>query len=221
MHSFFTDPATHIGPEGQLHVWAMAKAEVRRALTPFAQACDAFDCLGLQPPSALHATVLRLAPHDGDVAAFCAAFRRECDGLGELHLPVQWPAVVEDSVICLGATTPQWDRLICATKRASIQAFGDEATPYNPPFSPHLTIAYGVCEGDDEPIVAALQQVRVHMLRDTDDGRTHDADDTAADAIGEDQFCTLDIDSVVLARVYQDRQVGTYTCDVLAEMSWV
>lgn len=91
MHSFFTDPATHIGPEGQLHVWAMAKAEVRSALAPFAQVCDAFDCLGLQPPSALHATVLRLAPHDSDVAAFCAAFRRECDGLESCTCPCSGP----------------------------------------------------------------------------------------------------------------------------------
>ncbi|PIN51231.1 hypothetical protein CT171_05825 [Trueperella pyogenes] len=218
MHSFFTDPATHIGPEGQLHVWAMAKAEVRSALAPFAQACAGFDCLGIQPLSALHATVLRLAPPDGDVAAFCAAFRRECEGLGELHLPVQWPVVMEDSVICVGPKTPQWDRLICATERASIQAFGDEAAPYNPPFGPHLTVAYGVCDGIDEPIITALQHVREHVPEEARQVRPKDdAEDVATD---RGQLCVLDIDSVVLVRVYQDRQAGTYTCDVLAEVSW-
>lgn len=203
MHSFFTNPATHIGPEGQLHLWAMAKQGMRNAAAPFAAVCEPFDCLGLQPPEAMHATVLRLAPADGDVAAFCTAFRRECVGIGELHIPIEWPLSTDDSVICLGTKSSQWDRLIGAAQRASACAFGDDAVAYDPPFGPHVTIAYGVSDGSNEAITAALRDVRDALPNGTD-RYMHE----------------LEIDSVVLARVFQDREAGTYTCDILAEVIW-
>lgn len=211
MHSFFTNPASHIGAEGQLHVWAMAKPELRNALEPFARSCDSFDYLGVQMSQDLHATVLRLAPTDGNTAAFIAAFRRECGDLGRLRLPLGWPVPTEDSVICIGEYSRKWEALITATQRASVQAFGKAAAPYDPPFGPHITIAYGIDDGSNAPIAAALRQVRSAYLANT--GGAENAFDNA------DHLHYLDIDSVVLARVYQDRQIGTYTGEILTEVS--
>ncbi len=225
MQSFFTNPATHIAPEGQLHLWAMASPVIREALQPFARVCEPFPFLGLQPTADLHATVLRLGPADGDPSAFIDTFTREAGGLGALSIPLGWPIVTVDSVLCRGEHTEHWDALIAAAQRASIAAFGEDAAPYDPPFGPHVTVAYGVGEGSDTPVEEALARAKEDVLAQRrlvtggeTGGQMPGAGEEAPTCDPGDHLAMIDITSVVLARVCQDRQAGTYTAQILADV---
>ena len=128
MQSFFTNPATHIAPEGQLHLWAMASPVIREALQPFARVCEPFPFLGLQPTADLHATVLRLGPADGDPSAFIDTFTREAGGLGALSIPLGWPSVTARALPLSGKTPPPTTRP-SAPMSPSPTGWGREAIP--------------------------------------------------------------------------------------------
>ena len=221
MQSFFTNPATHIGDEGQLHLWAMASPLIREALHPFALACEPFPFLGLQPAADLHATVLRLAPADGDPGAFVDTFTHEAGGIGPLSIPLGWPIIANNSVICVGEHTQQWDAFVAAARRASVAAFGEDAAPYEAPFGPHVTVAYGVGQGQDAPVEDELARVKAKILAERGESLANEcgcACDGEQEAPAQEPLAQIEITSVVLARVFQDREAGTYTAQILADV---
>lgn len=160
MRNFFdTTVDDWTDPAGQLHAYLLPDEEFLSWVEPGLEALSAFDCLAPQPPQALHATVQRfpyLLSSPCDVEAFAAAVAERRPGAVELSFAR--PTSDDLAVISLGRGTG-WEELTEAVRSAAAEVGGDPAIHYNPPFGPHITLAYGVGDGDSEEILAALAEI--------------------------------------------------------------
>lgn len=146
----WTDPA------GQLHAYLIPDGDFLAWARPALAALEPFPCLATQPEGGLHATVQRF-PHllseEVDVEAFARAVAARRPG--PLELDFSAPISDGTAVLTLGRGSG-WERLIEAVRGACAEVKGQRAVHYDPPFGPHITLAYGIGDGDDEEILAAL-----------------------------------------------------------------
>lgn len=186
-------------PTGQLHAYLVPEAQVVASLLDTLGALGKLPFLAIQPPEALHATVLRFPFLIGELPAgrladLGAAAVRHCSGTGPLHLDFDEPHPTADSVLLRAAATGDWDALVDAARAAAVEALGEEARRYAPPPAPHLTLAYATAEGSDAQIVDAL------------------AGDGPPRRLGAVTF-----DALAWCAVHQNRDAGTYTFETLFE----
>lgn len=194
MDTFFSSPTSYIGGEGQIHIYALPDHNFAQLAAPYVKSLSNIDCVGVQPANSYHATVLRLQPADTNIAVLAQSLRNCLRGTQTVKIELQSPIIKNNSVLCIGEKTPAWDNLTNAVLSACQAVLGKVGTPYVPPFGPHITLAYGIKAGDDNSILPYL-------------GEAH-------------KFATLNIDSLAIVRVFQDRDAGTYTFSHLAEVTW-
>ncbi len=114
-----------------------------------------------------------------------------------VELSFDEPAPVVSSVLTRATPGPPWTDLIRLVRGAAVEALGERAGHYDPPFGPHITVAYATGPGEDEEIVAALA-----------------ADPAASAPIG-----SLAFPSIAWCAVHQNRAAGTYTFETLVTTS--
>lgn len=185
-------------PSGQLHAYLVPNADGLARLAPAVAAVSGLAYLAPQPIEALHATILRfpflVSELDDDALARLAdAASRLGAVLPPVELTFDEPAPVVNSVLTRATPGPPWTELIRVVRGAAVQAFGEKAGHYDPPFGPHITVAYATGPGEDEEIAAALA-----------------ADPAASAPIGP-----LVFPSIAWCAVHQNRAAGTYTFETL------
>lgn len=185
-------------PGGQLHAYLVPGDEVRRRLVPALETLRGLGFLARQPIEALHVTVQRFPFLLGELEDAPLDHLREVGShvLAEMA-PIRFefgpPAPVGDSVIVRARLGEDWERVTQSVRAIAQEALGAEALRYEPPFGPHLTLAYATAAGEDSAVATALAS----------DGR-------ALRPVGEATFT-----EVAWCAVHQNRAVGTYTFETL------
>lgn len=206
MQSFFADSATHLPQEGQLHLWAMINpvdnAPLLKRLQSWQKQLANIGFLGLQPASDLHLTLARIAISEGDDDELAESFNVSWESLARdlrpLSIGLSTPKIISNSVIVAGEPEQGWKSLLALSEAVISRAFGDltpAPLPYPRPPFPHITLAYGIAPGDDHEIEAALPG-------DTDTRHRNSL--------------AIRISDILLARVFQDCEAGTYRAKKLS-----
>lgn len=200
MQDFFSVTATEHwnDPTGQLHAYLVPSEDFRIWCDPLLRAAATVDFLAPQPREALHATVHRFKPMGSEITqatwdALEEASKTYLADLAPLEVKLSPPTAMHDAVVFFGELEG-WDELIAAVRAAAHEVL-DDAFHYNPPFGPHMTLAYGVAEGDDALIEQALSEAF--------------ADQIIAAPVPE--FFT----ELHWCLVHQDRAKGIYTFDTV------
>lgn len=154
--------------------------------------------LGVQPDEGLHATIVRLPPMVRDLNdEGIALMRTHATGAGRAFGPITIrfgaPHITADSLHVSAAGDQRWDGLIALIREAGAQIPGVDGNMYPPPWAPHMTIAYATAAGDDEQIRQSLA--------------------ATPDATAE--LGPLTFTSIAWCAAHQNRDVGTYTFEVL------
>lgn len=184
-------------PAGQLHAYLVPAERARMAMLPAMAAIADVPYLGVQPESALHATIQRLpfmrsSMTAEDVAALENEAARVFAELAPITLRFASPIITHDSVLLLAEHTPEWDALTSAVRRAA-SVLGENASHYDPPYGPHISLAYAKDDGPKADIATALGE-------------------TASEVLGDVTF-----DSVAWCAVHRNPGAGTYTFDIITE----
>lgn len=155
--------------------------------------------LGLQPVESLHATVQDLGVHlpalaDGTVAALAERL------MDDLHPVVPFdlyagPPQVSRSAAELWISPEadeRWRELVGTIRSAAYAVLGDGVLPaIGTNGTPHISLGYGVGDGDSGVLTSALKEVRVEMAE-------------------------VPVEQVELASVTQHPDAGCYTWETLA-----
>lgn len=168
MKSFFaTTRDDWTDPKGQLHAYLVPDKSYLEWALPVRQRLESVPFLAVQPESALHATVQRFPFLLGEISS------TQLDALAEnalagfrdfpvLELTFGPPSLMSDAVVTYGGDPDNlpsgWVSLVERVREIAWQTFGEEGVHYAPPFGPHITLAYGIGNGEDTVIGAALGQ---------------------------------------------------------------
>ncbi|MFT3889394.1 MAG: 2'-5' RNA ligase family protein [Arachnia sp.] len=175
MHSFFDYMAPWPRNEGSLHVYALPDDTARERLVAASERLEGLPGLPRMPEPWLHLTVSRLAHFDdipsADLSRLGAALDREVAGLGAFDVQLGTPWAFEHAVGVAAPSTPQWEELVSAVRRAAVDALGGELP--RPPHAPHTSLAYAIDDVDSAVVEARLQGLeeigpnrisRVHLV---------------------------------------------------------
>ncbi|MFV0428202.1 MAG: 2'-5' RNA ligase family protein [Arachnia sp.] len=148
------------------------------------------------PEAYLHTTVQRLAQFDADVTAaeltqLGDALNRCLANVHVFELDLAAPQASGFAIECLAGPSPAWNALVAAVRQAVGQTWGPELP--DPPFGPHVSLAYATGDVDDSEIARRLAD---------------------ATPVGR-----LRIDEVSLVTVTVRPEVGTFDFAVLANFS--
>lgn len=184
-------------PTGQLHAYLVPDAATRERLARAVAAVAHLGYLAPQPIDGLHATVQRFPFLIGELDEATLTQLQEsaaasAAGLSPVRLGFGEVVPTVNSVLTLATPDDQWAAVVDLARTAAAAALGDAALHYQPPFGPHITIAYATGEGADSDVVAAL------------------ADAGADGPAGEIVFTEL-----AWCAVHQNKAEGTYTFETL------
>ena len=184
-------------PTGQLHAYLVPDAATRERLARAVAAVAGLGYLAPQPVDGLHATVQRFPFLIGELGEAALARLRESAAASAAGLPpvrLGFGEVVPtvNSVLVLATPDDQWAAVVNLARTTAAAALGDAALHYQPPFGPHITIAYATGDGDDDEVLAAL------------------AENGEIGPAGEMVFTDL-----AWCAVHQNKVEGTYTFETL------
>lgn len=166
MKSFFA--TTHddwTDPKGQLHAYLVPDKSYLEWALPVRERLESVPFLAVQPESALHATVQRFPFLLGEMSSahLDALADNALAGFRDfpcLELTFGPPSLMSDAVVTYGGDPDDlpagWMSLVEHVRAVACQTFGEEGVYYAPPFGPHITLAYGIGNGDDGVIDATL-----------------------------------------------------------------
>ncbi|WP_073459140.1 2'-5' RNA ligase family protein [Pseudonocardia thermophila] len=139
---------------GALHVYALPGQALREALVPFHEPIRQVPFCAVQPAEWFHATVTRLPwfladPTIPPVADITAAVARAVATLPPFTLQLDGPRVTEYAVTVDAPASPEWTALVTAIRAAAAELDPGRELPI-PPYAPHISVGYGIADGDDE-----------------------------------------------------------------------
>lgn len=182
---------------GQLHSYLLPSLQTKTALAAYLAPLGQFDYLAPQPREALHLTVTRFKQASTD--SLPAAIEQLTSAAEITALPAlrgTWQApICENSSVIMRCTLPGFAQLCEASERAAKRVLGADAVCYPRPYTSHLTLAYGVSSGPDDPVLESLENVKAGL-----------AEDVSADEL---------FTSLAWCMVKQNPLAGTYTFQVL------
>lgn len=199
MENFFATTSDNaLVQVGQLHSYLLPSTQTKAALSQYLSPLGEFEYLAPQPVEALHLTVTRLK--QADTKGLSAAIEHliaapEITSLPVLHGTWQAP-ICENSSVIMRCDIPDFDQLCDASERAAQRVLGRDAVCYPRPYTSHLTLAYGLGSGADEPVIRALTNCRA----------------ASSEEVLEHEVFT----SLAWCMVRQNPLSGTYTFEVLA-----
>lgn len=185
-------------PAGALHAYLVPNAEERARLAPARSAAREVPFLAVQPEAGLHATIVRLPPlvselDSDDLPGINARATESGRQLGSLTIEFGGPQVTADSLLVSARGDERWDALVELVRGAVRPASSGNVDRYPSPRAPHITIAYATGDGEDALIRRAL----------------------AATPGAEAELGAITFEHIAWCAVHQNREVGTYTFEVL------
>lgn len=150
---------------GALHVYALPDPALQAALTPFHAAIRAVPFCAVQPPEFLHATVTRLPwfladPEIPPIETVTAALTDAIAGMAPFTIELGGPVITEYGVVVDGPAAPAWDALVDGVRGVATALDPGRALPSRP-YGPHVSVGYGIDDGDGEQLRAPLAAVAV------------------------------------------------------------
>jgi hypothetical protein len=147
-------------PSGSVHVYALPDPASAAALAAVGASLAGLPFCAEQPVENLHATVSRLpwflaeadTPPVADIAAAVGAAVAR---IPPFTVELGAPEVATRGVLVAGDGDGGWDDLVAAVRTAA-GALAPERPMPPAPYRPHVSVAYGVADGDDAPVRAAL-----------------------------------------------------------------
>lgn len=181
---------------GALHVYALPEPALQAALAPFHGALATVPFCAVQPPEFLHATVTRLPwfladPATPPVATITAAVADVVSRTAPFTVELGRPEITDYGVVVDGPAGPEWDGLVDGVRAVARAMAPDRPLP-NRPYAPHVSLGYGVDDGDGELLRAPL------------------------DAIAADGPFRMPVGEVHLLSVHQEPERGIFSWDPIA-----
>ncbi|MGO1592647.1 MAG: 2'-5' RNA ligase family protein [Ancrocorticia sp.] len=199
VQSFFaTTQDDWTDPSGMLHAYIVPSSVPKQRLAEAAATLTGLSFVAPQPTEALHGTIQRfpflLRDLDQDaIDQLETSAQNAAAKLQPFDLSFGAARVTKDSVLASAEIGPSWEALVKVTRSAAQAALGPEALRYDPPFGPHMTLAYAVSDGPDEEIDDALR-----------------SGPGTSEPIGP-----VTVGEIVWCAVHQNRNQGTYTFEPL------
>lgn len=180
-------------PRGALHVYALPDPTLRAALTPFHEPIEAVSFCAVQPAEFLHATVTRFPwfladPAIPPIEEVTAAVAEAVSRVAPFTVELGRPAITEYGVVVDAPAVPAWDALVDGVRAVATDLDPGRALP-NRPYRPHVSVGYGVADGDGELLQGPL------------------------DAIGVAGPFRMHVDEVHLLSVHQEPERGIFSWD--------
>jgi hypothetical protein len=152
-------------PRGALHVYALPDPTLRAALTPFHEPIEAVSFCAVQPAEFLHATVTRFPwfladPTIPSIEEVTAAVAEAVSGVAPFTVELGRPEITEYGVVVDAPAIPAWDALVDGVRAVATALDPDRALP-NRPYRPHVSVGYGVADGDGELLKGPLDAIGV------------------------------------------------------------
>jgi hypothetical protein len=181
---------------GALHVYALPDPALRAALTPFHAAIVPVPFCAVQPPEFLHATITRFPwfladPTVPAVETITAAVADAVAGTAPFTVELGPPGITEYGVVVDGPAGPGWDGLVDGVRAVAAALDPDRPLP-NRPYAPHVSLGYGVDDGDGEVLRGPL------------------------DAVAVDGPFRMHVEEVHLLSVHQEPEAGIFSWDPIA-----
>jgi hypothetical protein len=150
---------------GALHVYALPDPALQAALAPFHGAIGSAPFCAAQPPASLHATVTRLPwfladPAIPPIATITAAVADAVSGTPPFTVELGRPEITEYGVVVDGPASPEWDGLVDGVRAVATALDPGQALP-NRPYAPHVSVGYGVDDGDGDLLRGPLDAIAV------------------------------------------------------------
>ncbi|MGI5125842.1 2'-5' RNA ligase family protein [Pseudonocardia sp. CA-107938] len=150
-------------PHGALHVYALPGERLQAALEPFHEPIAATGFCAPQPPEFLHATITRFPwflddPTIPAIADVTAAVADVASSHAPFTVELSGPGITEYGVVVDAPPPPQWDALVDGVRAIPARLDPGREMP-NRPYAPHVSVGYGVAEGDGEVLRAPLAAV--------------------------------------------------------------
>jgi 2'-5' RNA ligase len=150
-------------PRGALHVYALPDPTLRAALAPFREPIAAVPFCAVQPPEFLHATVTRFPWFLADatippVEEVRAAVAEVVAGMAPFTVELGRPEITEYGVAVDAPAIPAWDGLVDGVRAVATALDPGRELP-NRPYRPHVSVGYGVADGDGERLQGALDAI--------------------------------------------------------------
>lgn len=174
MRSFFSQMTPWPRNDGSLHLYALPDDGARQRLDEAAALIEGVPDLPPVPDAWRHFTVRRLAQFDdlkqAELSRLADALTAQLDGVAAFDLNVGTPQVHDQAVECVAEPVPGWEALVGAVGRAA-EAFGGEVL--DPPYAPHITLAYATGDVDDAelrrrlanaPAIGTVHIGQVHLV---------------------------------------------------------
>jgi hypothetical protein len=148
---------------GALHVYALPAPALRAALTPFHGPIEAVSFCAVQPPEFLHATVTRFPwfladPAIPPVEEVTAAVAEAVADIAPFTVELGRPWITEYGVVVDAPAVPAWDGLVDGVRAAATALDPGRQLP-NRPYAPHVSLGYGVADGDGELLKGPLDAI--------------------------------------------------------------
>lgn len=146
-----------------LHVYALPDPTLRAALIPFHEPIEAVSFCAVQPPEFLHATVTRFPwfladPTIPPIEKVTAAVAEAVSGMAPFTVELGRPEISEYGVAVDAPAIPAWDGLVDGVRAVATSLAPDRELP-NRPYRPHVSVGYGVADGDSELLRGPLDSV--------------------------------------------------------------
>jgi 2'-5' RNA ligase len=146
-----------------LHVYALPDPALRAALTPFHRPIEAVPFCAVQPAEFLHATVTRFPwfladPAIPPIEEVTAAVAEAVSGLAPFTVELGGPVITEYGVVVDAPASPAWDELVDGVRAVATTLDTERQLP-NRPYGPHVSVGYGVADGDGELLQGPLDAV--------------------------------------------------------------
>ena len=148
---------------GSLHVYALPDPALRAALVPFHEPIEAVSFCAVQPPEFLHATVTRFPwfladPTVPPVERVTAAVAEVVTAMTPFTVELGRPEITEYGVVVDAPAVSAWDGLVDGVRAVATALDPGRPLP-NRPYRPHVSVGYGVADGDGELLQGRLDAI--------------------------------------------------------------
>lgn len=142
---------------GRLHVYFVLDpaTPLSQAMADISTQMHGFSCLASQPINYYHATVQQFSTYVQDLTEHTlerlqVQLGNALSQLEPFTLTFQVPEARRYAVETIAQPHPSWDAVVGAVREAARVTTGSDLP--DPPFGPHMTLSYGVGDGDNEEI---------------------------------------------------------------------
>ena len=154
----------------KLHVYVLPDASGLEYAERFRDALTEYPAVSAMPRQYLHFTVQMIERFLHEVSEeritqLVSALDEAVRNLSPIELELTTPSVHESHVRLdgVGPATGFFE-LVTRVRSAIISVLGDDAVkPLGPGWGPHVSLGYGIADGENEPLARALEQVAANV----------------------------------------------------------